>query len=137
MKALSIRQPWAEMIVQRLKKIETRTWQTDYRGDLLICAGAKPDDWLTIRPETTHPKLGTWCDAPDPRDSDFEQFYHFGKAICIAELYHIEPMTEDHQIEACCDVYPGAFAWHLRNIRPIQPFPVKGRLGLFEVNYTL
>ena len=41
MKALSIRQPWAELIVAGLKDIENRTWRTDYRGPVLIHAGMK------------------------------------------------------------------------------------------------
>lgn len=135
MKALSIRQPWASMIAHGLKKIETRTWQTNYRGDLLICAGAKPDDWLIQRPATVHPIRGVWCDAREPGDEDFENFYPFGQAIAIAELHSIEPMTREHELDACCEIYPGAFAWHLRNILPIKPFAVKGQLSLFEVDF--
>src|SRR5690606_20130422 len=39
MKTLSIRQPWAELILQGRKTIELRTWQTHYRGAILIHAG--------------------------------------------------------------------------------------------------
>ena len=41
MKALSVRQPWAELIVAGLKDVENRTWRTDYRGPVLIHAGMK------------------------------------------------------------------------------------------------
>ena len=34
--ALSIRQPWAELILRRRKLIEIRTWTRKYRGLLLI-----------------------------------------------------------------------------------------------------
>jgi len=37
--SLSIRQPWAWLIVQGHKPIENRTWPTTYRGPLLIHAG--------------------------------------------------------------------------------------------------
>ena len=36
MKALSIRNPWASLIVAGIKDIENRTWITHYRGPLLI-----------------------------------------------------------------------------------------------------
>lgn len=36
MKAIVIRQPWAEQILSGEKKIEYRTWGTSYRGWLLI-----------------------------------------------------------------------------------------------------
>jgi hypothetical protein len=31
-------------------------------------------------------------------------------------------------------MYPNAFAWVLQNVRAIEPFPVKGQLGLYEVD---
>jgi len=36
MKALSIRQPWAWLIVDGYKDIENSTWHTNYRGPALI-----------------------------------------------------------------------------------------------------
>lgn len=49
-KVLTIRQPWAALIALSVKKIETRGWQTGYRGPLLIHAGkAEPitvDEWM-------------------------------------------------------------------------------------------
>lgn len=36
--ALSVRQPWAWMIIHGHKRIENRTWKTYYRGPLLIHA---------------------------------------------------------------------------------------------------
>lgn len=40
MKALSIRQPWAWLIVNGHKDIENRSWSTQFRGRLLVHAGA-------------------------------------------------------------------------------------------------
>lgn len=39
-RALTIRQPWASLIATGAKTIETRSWSTDWRGRLLIHAGA-------------------------------------------------------------------------------------------------
>ena len=39
MKVLTIKQSWAALIMQRDKRFEFRSWQTKYRGDLLIHAG--------------------------------------------------------------------------------------------------
>jgi hypothetical protein len=44
MKALSIRQPWAWLIIAGYKDVENRTWRTTYRGPLLIHAARRPDD---------------------------------------------------------------------------------------------
>ena len=38
MKVLTIKQPWATLIMQKDKRFEFRSWQTKYRGDLLIHA---------------------------------------------------------------------------------------------------
>ena len=38
MKVISVLQPWASLIVMGAKKIETRSWQTKYTGELLIHA---------------------------------------------------------------------------------------------------
>lgn len=42
MKALSVQPYWATSILQKTKTVECRTWKTDYRGDLLICASSGP-----------------------------------------------------------------------------------------------
>jgi hypothetical protein len=51
MKVLSVKQPWASLIVSGIKDIENRTWKTSYRGELLIHASAKsagiPSELLT------------------------------------------------------------------------------------------
>ena len=44
MKALSLKQPWAELILQGRKKIEIRKWKTKFRGDFLIHASKNPDN---------------------------------------------------------------------------------------------
>ena len=41
MKALSVRQPWAWLIVNGYKDIENRTWSTDFRGRVYVHAGRK------------------------------------------------------------------------------------------------
>ena len=43
MKALTIKQPYASLIVNGYKKIEFRTWKTNYRGKILIHAGLSSD----------------------------------------------------------------------------------------------
>ncbi len=43
MKALSMKQPWAELVLQGKKKIEIRKWKTNFRGDFLIHASKVPD----------------------------------------------------------------------------------------------
>lgn len=111
MKAISIRNPYAHFILCGEKNIECRTWQTDYRGDILICSSANPKVKNTI------------C----------------GHALCIARLDSIEPFKKEHLDGACMGAMPDrkAFAWHLTDIRVIKPFPVKGKLNFFNVDDSM
>mgnify|MGYP004630431717 FL=1 len=43
MKTLTIKQPFATLIVEGLKEYEFRTWKTNYRGEILIHAGKGVD----------------------------------------------------------------------------------------------
>ena len=103
MKAISLKQPWANLVASGKKTVETRKWSTNYRGDLIICSSQKP-------------KI-------DPA----------GYALCIVELYDIRPMEKKDEKKACVKVYPGAYSWFLRNLRPLKPFQVKGSLGIYNL----
>lgn len=107
-KAISLKQPWANLVASGKKTIETRKWSTRYRGDLVICSSQNPK----IEP--------------------------YGKALCIIELYDIKPMAKEYEKKACIKTYPRAYAWFLRNLRPISPpIRVKGSLGIFNLKLPL
>ena len=44
MKVLTIKEPWASLIVQGFKKYEFRSWKTNYRGKILIHAGLSKEN---------------------------------------------------------------------------------------------
>ena len=62
LKALSIKQPYVDQIILGEKTVEYRTWNTKYRGDILICSTAKPLN---------------------------QGLYKNGFALCVVELYKI------------------------------------------------
>ena len=39
MRVLTIKEPFASLVANRIKKIETRSWKTNYRGEIYIHAG--------------------------------------------------------------------------------------------------
>jgi hypothetical protein len=41
--ALSVKQPWAELILLGRKRLELRTWSTPYRGPVWLHTGGSPD----------------------------------------------------------------------------------------------
>ncbi len=44
MKAITLKEPWASLVVQGFKEYEFRTWKTNYRGKILVHAGKSRDD---------------------------------------------------------------------------------------------
>lgn len=48
MRAITIRQPWAQLIAEGSKDVENRTWSTRWRGPLLIHAGLQYDVLATL-----------------------------------------------------------------------------------------
>ena len=122
MKTLSIKQPFASLILEGKKTIETRTWKTDYRGPLLICAG-----------KTLHQGFvfdGGYKAAPQ---YSISAGYQLGVILCVVDLVDCQPMQVADNKEACCSWRPDLWAWKLENVRPVQPSPIRGRLRLFEV----
>lgn len=111
MKALSVRLPWSLFIATGEKTVECRSWKTSYRGPILICtslykeAGLKPEKIL-------------------------------GHAICIATIDDCVPFTRQHLKRSCMRWMPDGknYALTLKDIQPIKPIPVKGKLGIFNVD---
>ena len=73
MKALSIRQPWAWLIVNGFKDIENRTWPTKFRGRVLVHAskGMTRDEYDDVA-DFLEPSI------PLPRFEDLERVYLVG-----------------------------------------------------------
>ena len=106
LKALSVRQPFANLIADGSKTIEVRTRGTTHRGPLLICSTKRPD-------------------VPPPA----------GCAVAVVNLVDSRPMTLADERAAKSKRPPGgATAWVLTLIDRIEPQPVKGQLGFFEVH---
>lgn len=47
--ALSIKQPWAELVLSGQKTIEIRKWSTEYRGPVWLHTGRDPDEAAMTR----------------------------------------------------------------------------------------
>lgn len=111
MKALSVRQPWAELIARGEKTIEVRSWATEYRGPLLICAGGQ---WHQLGARL-HGKQGVR-----------------GATICVVQLVDCRPITPADSAAAGLEVDESkGYAWVLESPERVEPVELSGRLGLF------
>ena len=115
MKALSIQPLYATLIAMGYKFIELRSWKTDYRGWILICASKA----INKMERTTLMN---------------------GHAIAIAELTEVRPFDDKTDRDDALlddDEHFEGYSWVFNRIIPIKPFPVKGQLRLFEVNKSM
>lgn len=118
MKCLSVKNPWAALIANRLKTIELRTWSTSYRGPLLIIS--------TMRIATS-PAAAKWH-----RWSDGNPY-----VVAIANLVDCRPSTHFDADDACCKP-SGEFAWVLEDAEQLTSPPhQKGRLSLYPPSRRL
>lgn len=136
MKAISLWEPWASAMALGLKTVETRSWPTAYRGQLIICSAKRIMGREEEHLFCTHVICTDW---PMPI---------YGCALCAVELYDMLPTNGTREFwpakegqrlsskeEALGDYSPGRWMWITRNCRRFKtPFPVTGRQGLFELS---
>lgn len=131
-KALTIWQPYPELIKARIKIYETRSWYTHYRGQLLICSALKK----------TRPQAQLYLNLISNHNLTLKPYHQlpFGQAICLCELVDCLPITphliqQQPQLELDCGNWTiGHYAWLLDHIQPLNPFPIKGQQKLFTVS---
>lgn len=121
MKALSVKQPWASLIAGGHKTIEWRSWRTNYRGPLLICAGKTPDDIYYEMNEGA------------------EKAFPLGVAVATVDLVDVRPFDVEKDVEPAFldeDDLPSVqgFSWVLKKPVLVLGNPqIRGQQGLFEV----
>lgn len=137
MKALSVWQPWASLIITGHKKIETRSWPAPYsvRGQRIALASTK-----AVRREQ---RLAAGDDAFQeqffltglPRIDDLPMGCVLGTVI-ISSCREVDSdlMQALQPAEEAFGWYgPGRFAWFLEDPQPLAiPVPVRGGQGLWE-----
>lgn len=87
MKALTIWQPWASLIANGSKKIETRSWKTNYRGPIAIHAAKNIDTPRCVWEEPFKSELtkaGMMTEYPGGKFGF--SLRNNGKVIAIADL---------------------------------------------------
>lgn len=109
--ALTLCQPWATLLQHEIKRVETRSWATSYRGPIAIHAAKRSvdisDDVFKLLPDD--------CEFP------------LGAVVAIANLIDCVEMTPEFIAQQlpielqCGDWQPGRFAWILEIIRPVVP----------------
>lgn len=127
MKAITICQPFAELIARGEKLVENRTWQTHYRGPLAIHAGLGKS-WLANCP-----------------GFDVDEARQLPRGVIVAtcqliDCLPIEALTTG-LIKDCWSQSPhahGPWCWLLAGVQPLEePIPATGRQSLWQPSPAL
>lgn len=114
MKAISIQQPWAWLIVNGHKDIENRDWRTHFTGPILIHAGKKLDKEAVDYIRSEHP------------------------GIALPNVFDLGGIVGRATITGCVKEsksrwFFGDYGFTLRNASTLPFRPYRGQLGFFEV----
>jgi len=130
--AISVKQPWAALLVAGVKSVEVRTWQTNRRGRVLIhaskIADPRPEGWNLI----TTPQLQELADLR-------------GGIIGVGDLADCVRYATPTAFEAAVDQHRNAPEWFrpsglygfvFQNLRPIAFQAYPGQTMFFTVTPT-
>lgn len=128
MKALSIQQPWAWLIVNGYKDIENRDWITHYRGSILIHAGKQIDN--NILTEMLALSTGGilpahWKEAWE-KMPEFLDTFPLGGIVGVATLARVVT-------ESTSPWFRGKYGFVFTQRHPVPFIPLRGQLYLFDV----
>ena len=124
MKVLTIKQPWATLIMQGDKRFEFRSWQTKYRGDLLIHAGKGID-------KSAMKRLSKYLSEELP----------YGKIlgkVKLVDCIRMSPEFKEVLLKENSDIYTESsfkenYGWQLTDVEVFDnPIEAKGHLSLWE-----
>lgn len=124
MKVLTIKQPWATLIMQGDKRFEFRSWQTKYRGDLLIHAGKGIDKEAMKR-------LAKYL----PEELPYGKI--LGK-VKLVDCIKMSPEFKELLLKENSDIYAKSsfreyYGWQLSDVEVFEKsIESKGHLSLWE-----
>ena len=125
MKVLSIKEPFATLIKDKVKIYETRSWKTNYRGVIYIHASLSLSKSENVKKANKYLK------------SNIKPGY----ILCKCKLLNCIPMTKEF-IDYICNktnesdygsYTEGRYAWELEVIEVLnEPISAKGKLGIWN-----
>ena len=134
MKALSMRQPWASLILKAGKNIENRSWPTKFRGRVLVHAskGMTRDEHedaihFAVAAIKAHQRNAGATQTRTLRELGFA-FEDLPRGGIIGSVEIVDCVTD-----SASPWFMGEFGFVLRNPIALPFVPFKGQLGFFDV----
>jgi hypothetical protein len=131
MKALSLRQPWAWLVVHGGKSIENRRWNTSFRGEFLIHAakGMTRDEYAKALAFALDMNVSPSVMSAFPLFDELERGGIVGRARLVDVLPPCLPDFCPHPWHM-----RGQFGFVLADVRAVTFKPMRGMLSFFEPN---
>lgn len=128
MKVLSLREPYASLIKEQIKLIETRSWKTNYRGELYIHTSKSKVNLKDLRVKNAFDLL---------KDKNLKYGYIILKCQLVNCVYmdeeFINKIKQNQNEYICGDYQIGRYAWVLNDIQVLdEPIPAKGQLNIWN-----
>ena len=135
MKALSIKQPWAWLIVMGFKTVENRTWHTKFRGEFLIHAGKTMDNNMFKMLDRYCTMCNGFSEISMPDKEKLKKMIELwpgaqllrGGVIGKAEIVDCVDKSDN-------EWFQGPHGLIIANPTELPFIPMAGKLGFFEVN---
>ena len=122
MKVLTIKEPWASLIVQGFKKYEFRSWKTNYRGKILIHAGLSKENVYKFKDYNL-----------DISSGEIIGEAYITECILVDENFDNKLRKLDENVYG--NDHVGLYAFKLEKIvKYDKKIKVKGKLGLWNYN---
>jgi hypothetical protein len=151
-KAISLRQPWANAVLYLGKVVENRRWNTNFRGEFLIhAAKGMTEDEFHDAADFCEDVLGVArCYEIEAAFGRGEKPTHEllrGGIVGRARLVDVVPPREEFMLGGVAPHYPEplrehAWHWHMReqfgfvlaHIRPVPFVECRGMPGFFDID---
>lgn len=133
MKAITIWQPYATLLARKIKRYETRSWQTGYRGAIAIHAAKK--SIKAVEADIGRSQINTMQGQLFEALEDLP----LGAVIAVGQLiachaidrHFMAKLTETER--RLGNFEPGRYAWEFEDIVMLdEPEPAAGKQGLWE-----
>lgn len=130
-KVITIKQPWATLIVEGNKNVENRTWQTKYRGELYIHSSKNSFDFfcLDFLKENDYLLYQYIMIYFGIKNNKITRHINmFGSIIGKTNLYDIVDNSDSKWAMG------NSYHWLLKDSQKIEPIPCKGKLNIWEID---
>src|SRR3989344_4947012 len=117
MKVLSLKQPYAELILQGRKVIEIRKWNTKFIGDFLIHASKTPDYEAMERFGFIDLPLGCIVGR--------------AKLVGVKRYENEAEFDKERELHLATFSY-GSYGFILQGVKRVGVIPCKGKLGFWD-----